>query len=158
MTENYLQILIESLEKKQEILNRVKILDEEQAEILLQETVDKEAFDKSMDEKQELIDRLNQLDEGFEKTYELVKEDVQKNKELYRTQLKQLKELVNLVVEQGVSIQAQEERLKQKMAAMFRKEYAGLHQRRMSARASSGYYKNMNMINTVDPQLMDRRK
>lgn len=158
MTENYLQILIESLEKKQEVLGRISSLNEEQAEILFQEEVDKEAFDKSMDEKQQLIDKLNKLDEGFEKTYDLVKDEVQKNKEPYIAQLKRLQELVGIVVEQGVSIQAQEERLKQKLNVMFRKEYSGLHQRRMSARASEGYYQNMRMLNTVDPQLMDRRK
>lgn len=158
MTENYLQILLESLEKKQEVLDEIKSLNERQAGMLMEEVVDKEAFDRSMDEKQLLIDQLNRLDEGFEKTYELVKDEVQKNKEPYIPLLKQLKETVNLVVEQGVSVQAQEERLKQKLSAMFRKEYAGIHQKRMSAKISEGYYQNMRMINNVDPQLMDRRK
>lgn len=158
MTENYLQILIECLEKKQVLLDKVKDLNERQAEMLLQEVVDKEAFDKSMDEKQELIDGLNQLDDGFQKTYELVKEEVQKNKEAYLPQLRLLKKQVNHVVDQGVSVQAQEERLKQKVSAMLRKEYAGLHQKRLSARATQGYYQNMQLLNTVDPQLMNRRK
>lgn len=158
MTENYLQILIESLEKKQEVLEQIGELDARQAQLLLEEEVDKEEFDRSMNEKQVLIDKLNSLDEGFEKTYELVKDEVQKNKEPYIALLKRLQEQVNLVVEQGVSIQAQEERLKQKLNTMFRREYSGLHQRRMSAKASEGYYQSMQMINTVDPQLMDRRK
>lgn len=158
MTENYLQILIECLEKKQIVLGEIRSLDEKQADMLMQETVDKVAFDESMDEKQVLIDRLNQLDEGFQKTYDLVKDEVQNNKESYLEQLRRLKELVNLVVEQGVSIQVQEERLKQRVSAVIRKEYAGLQQKRMSARATQGYYQNMRLINNVDPQLMDRRK
>lgn len=158
MTENYLQILIESLEKKQVLLEKVGSLNEKQAEMLMQEQVDKEAFDRSMDEKQELIDGLNQLDDGFQKTYELVRDAVQQNQKAYLPQLRRLKEQVNLVVEQGVSIQAQEERLKQKVSAMLRKEYEGLHQKRLSAKVTEGYYKNMQLINTVDPQLMNKRK
>lgn len=158
MTENYLQILIESLERKQEVLGRITSLNEEQAQILLQEDVDRQAFDRSMDEKQLLIDKLNQLDEGFEKTYELVKDEVQKNKEPYLEQLRRLKELVTIVVEQGVSIKAQEERLKQKLNMIFKREYSNLHQKRISSKVTQGYYQNMRMLNLVDPQLMDKRK
>ena len=55
MAEGYLQILIESLEKKNEILDQVIRLDEEQAELSAHQPMDMEAYDQTMESKGKLI-------------------------------------------------------------------------------------------------------
>ena len=68
MTEDYLQIMIECLEKKIDVLDRVLELDKRQLAIALEQPFDMEKYDQSMDEKGVLIDELNKLDDGFTST------------------------------------------------------------------------------------------
>lgn len=77
MTENYLQIMTESLEKKLEVLDKVYEINKRQLEVSTKRPFDAEAYDVVMDEKGELIEELNRLDDGFTSTYELVREEVQ---------------------------------------------------------------------------------
>ncbi len=79
MTENYLQIMTESLEKKLEVLDKVYEINKRQLAASTKRPFDAEAYDVIMDEKGELIDELNRLDDGFTSTYELVREEVQGN-------------------------------------------------------------------------------
>ena len=81
MTENYLQILTESLEKKLDVLDRISEVNKRQFEVSTKRPFDMEAYDAVMDEKATLIEELNHLDEGFTSTYELVREEVQKEPE-----------------------------------------------------------------------------
>ena len=77
MTDNYLQIMLESLEKKLEVLDEVYEINKRQLEASTKKPFDVEAYDAIMDEKGRLIDELNRLDDGFTSTYELVREEVQ---------------------------------------------------------------------------------
>lgn len=110
MTENYLQIMTESLEKKIEVLDQIYELNKRQLEASSVRPFDVEAYDAIMDEKGELIETLERLDDGFTTTYELVKDTVQKNPEQYRVQVLRMQELVRETVDKGVSIEAQEKR------------------------------------------------
>ena len=78
MTENYLQILTESLEKKLDVLDRISEVNKRQFEVSTKRPFDMEAYDAVMDEKAALIEELNHLDEGSTSTYELVRKEVQK--------------------------------------------------------------------------------
>ena len=55
MTEDYLQIMIESLEKKIDVLDQVLELDKRQIAIALEQPFDMEKYDKTMDEKGALM-------------------------------------------------------------------------------------------------------
>ena len=56
MTTNYLQIMIDSLEKKKDILVKIISLNETQDEILSREELNQDAFENNMHEKGECID------------------------------------------------------------------------------------------------------
>lgn len=158
MTEGYLQILIESLEKKNEVLDKISVLNKEQAEISAHQPMDMEAYDKTMDEKGELIDEINRLDDGFTSTYERIKDEVQKQPDKYRSQVLVLQELIRTAVEKGVAIEAQEKRNRVALETVFRMKRQEIRQMKVSSSAAATYYKSMSRINTVDPQLMDRKK
>jgi hypothetical protein len=158
MTENYLQIMIESLEKKLDVLDKVSEVNKRQFACSSAQPFDVKKYDKIMDEKSELIDELNRLDEGFTSTYELVRVEVQTHPDEYRESVLRLQELVGKVVDKGVSVEAQEKRNKASMEAAVsskRKEYK---QRKISASAAMKYYKAVSKINNIDPQLLDRKK
>ena len=158
MTEQYLQIMIESLEKKIQVMDKVIELDKRQLELSLEQSVDMEAYDSTMDEKGLLIDELNKLDDGFTSTYELVKEEVQTNPQKYKDKVLVMQELIRQAVEKSVTIQAQEQRNKQAIQNVFIKKRQEINRRRISNSAATKYYKAMSRINDVDPQLMDKKK
>lgn len=158
MTEGYLQILIESLEKKNIVLDKVIELDKQQAELSAHQPMDMEAYDKLVDEKGELIDEINRLDDGFSATYELVKDEVQANPEPYREQVLNLQKLIRDAVDKGVTIEAQEKRNRAALENVFRMKRHEIKQMKISNKAAAQYYKAMSRINDVDPQLMDKKK
>ena len=63
---NYIQILEDSLESKIDLLRRLQVLCQEQAEILKDPNAMPEAFEENIEEKGKLIDRLSALDQGFD--------------------------------------------------------------------------------------------
>ena len=158
MTENYIQIMIESLEKKIAVLDQIIELDKRQLDIAIQKPFDMQKFDKSMDEKGILIDEINRLDDGFTSTYELVKDEVAENRDRYREQILVLQDLIREAVSKGATIEAQEKRNKNAMELAINNRRKEIRQMKISNSAASQYYKAMSRINNVDPQLMDKKK
>lgn len=158
MTENYLQIMIESLEKKLEVLDRIYEINKRQFEASAKRPFDAEAYDAIMDQKGELIDELNRLDDGFTSTYELVREEVQSSPDKYREKVLQMQDLVREAVDRSVSIEAQEKRNKASMEVALSAKRKEIKERRISADAATKYYSAVSRLNNVDPQLMDSKK
>lgn len=150
--------MIESLEKKSQVLDKIIELNKVQAEISSHQPMDMKAYDKSMDDKGELIDEINRLDDGFTSTYELVKDAVQAELDKYRKQVLVLQELIRAAVDKGMTIETQEKRNKAALETVFRMKRQEIKQMKVSNTAAVKYYTAMSKINTVDPQLMDRKK
>lgn len=158
MTEGYLQILIESLEKKIAVLDKVIELDKQQAEISSHQPMDMKAYDKTVDEKGELIDEINRLDDGFSSTFELIGDEVKNNPDKYKEKVQILQNLIREAVDKGVTIEVQEKRNRAALENVFRMKRNEIRQMKKSGAAATKYYKAMSRINDVDPQLMDRKK
>lgn len=158
MTEGYIQILIESLEKKLVVLDKIIELDKRQLEIAIRQPFDIQEYDKSMDEKGVLIDEINRLDAGFTSTYEMIKDEVQANPDKYREKVLVLQGLIREAVDKGTKIEVQEKRNKSAMELAVRTKRQEIRKMKVSTSAASKYYKAMSRINDVDPQLMDRKK
>ena len=84
ITENYLQIMIDSLLKKIEILKKVSELNEQQSALLDDKEFDGDKLQSNMESKAAYIDELNSLDEGFQAVFDRVKEDVEEYKADYK--------------------------------------------------------------------------
>lgn len=158
MTEDYLQIMIESLEKKIDVLDQVLALDKRQIAIALERPFDVEKYDRTMDEKGALIDELNKLDDGFTSTYERVRDAVQANPKAYADKVQRMQDLIRMAIDKGVAVEAQEERGKQAMKSAVTSKRKEIRSIKVSSEAATKYYKSMSRINDVDPQLMDRKK
>lgn len=158
MTEDYLQIMIESLEKKIDVLDRVLELDKKQISIALEQPFDMEKYDKTMDEKGVLIDELNKLDDGFTSTYERVRDEVQANPKTYADKVRRMQDLIRMAIDKGVAVEAQEQRGKQAMESAVNSKRKEIRTIKVSNAAASQYYKAMSRINDVDPQLVDKKK
>ena len=158
MTENYLNILEESLQKKLQVMAKIQDYNLRQQEIFRSDNVELDKFDEYVAEKGALIDELTALDNGFETLYGKVAEELADNRERYAEQIKRLQELVSRVTEESVGIQAQEARNKKLVEDYFRRERNNLNRNRKSSKAAYDYYKSMSQTNVVPPQFMDNKQ
>ncbi|MCM1120833.1 MAG: flagellar protein FliT [bacterium] len=155
---NYLNVLEESLERKLEILAKLKEYCLRQQEVFQAEEVKPEKFDEYADKKSELIDELTALDDGFETLYQNVSRELQGNREAYAEQIRRMQELVTRVTEESVTIQAQEARNKKLVEEYFRRERVGIAQNRKSSKAAYDYYRSMSKSGAMTPNFMDSKQ
>ena len=160
MQENYVQIMLESLKKKEKILIKISEKNLEQKAIVEVDELSFEEFDRIIDEKAELINQLDVLDRGFESLYEKVKTELQSDegKIKYKNEIACMQECIRNITEKSTSIQVQEQRNKQAIEAAFRNEKEKLKSGKISSRAAVNYYKTMNQTNYVSPQFLDKKK
>lgn len=158
MTENYLNILEESLEKKLQVMDQIKEYSLLQQKIFQEENADLEKFDEYVDKKSGLLEELTELDAGFEALYQNVSGELQDNRGKYTGQIRRLQGLVTKVTEESVAIQAQEARNKKLVEDYFRKTRAGLAKTRKSSKAAFDYYKSMSGSGVASSQFYDNKK
>lgn len=157
MTTNYLQMMIDSLNKKKEILQKIVSLNEGQDEILSKAELNHDAFENNMHEKGECIDVLDKLDEGFQSVFDRIKVELDTNKHMYADEIATMKQLIKEVTELGAKIEVQEARNKVKVEAMFRRERQEHKEAKRSASMAKSYYQNMSKMSN-EPQFMDAKQ
>ena len=148
----------DSLDKKKKVLLEIKAVNQRQAELIAKENLDMEVFDQTMNEKDPLIEKINELNDGFETTYQRVREELMTNREQYKPWIDSFKIKISEVMDLSVSIQAEEERNRQGVTRHLQKERLKLKQSKQSMKAAMDYYRSTSRLNTVDPQLMDQKK
>ena len=158
MTENYLTLLEESLKRKLQVMGDIQEYNLRQQELFQSGSADLDKFDEYVAEKGELIERLTALDNGFERLYANVAEQLKGNRQQYAEQIGRLKDLLSQVTDTSVTIQAQEARNKKLIEEYFRKEKDGIRMGRKSSKAAIGYYKTMSKSAVVPPHFMDSKK
>lgn len=156
--DTYLDMLQNSLKNKLEILNRIIKYQKEESEMLKQESVDMEVFDKSINEKVLLAENIDALDDGFEQVYERIREGLLTNKDKYAAQIKDMQDMIGEISEKNVFIQAEENRIKLEVDNYVKRENAAMRQRRDNGKAARSYYNTMRKLNVMDSQFMDRKK
>ncbi len=159
-TENYLQVLEQSLEKKKRILQEIVSINEIQKNSVSGDKMDEETFDKSIADKDLLIEQINKLDEGFSTVYDRVRDYISSpdNKEKNKELIQRLQNLITKVTDLSMKVSRQEKEnqtLVMKKLSDSKKEVV---QARSRSKAASSYYNNMNKMNYVDPQFMDHKK
>ncbi|MCR5032490.1 MAG: hypothetical protein K6A92_06485 [Lachnospiraceae bacterium] len=154
---NYLHILTDSLNKKQEILIAIEAASKRQAEVIQEEDFDLERLDETFNEKGRLIDALGEIDDGFASVYERIKEDLEKNKELYKAEILKLQEQIRTITDISVSIQAQEMRNRTAIDNKVLARRQELGKRRSANHAAQTYFQNMSKTGAVLPQFMDKK-
>lgn len=156
--ENYLTILAESLNEKSRVLEQLLADTEKQGELLKEELLSFEEFDRLAEHKDGLVDQLIGLDEGFETLYDRIKVQLQKERQQYAGQIRQLQEQIGAVTDQGVRLEAMEQRNKTMIEQHFRRSREEIRQGRHNVQAALHYYKNMNSLGAVPPQFMDSKQ
>ena len=157
MINKYMDMLVECLEKKNQILDSLTAINKKQTELIQNEDFSLVEFDKCVDEKGVLIDNILKLDSGFEGLYNKVGKHVADNPSEYKSQLSKMQKLITEITEKSVSIQAEEERNKALIESRFSRERNRIKSGRSQSRVAMDYYNNMNKLNHVDSQFWDKK-
>jgi len=155
---NYIAILIESLQKKIKVLDDILDKNEEQRAVIEAEVLDYEAFDRIIDEKSKMITELRFLDTGFETIYDRVKEALNRDKAMYKEEIRQLQDLIRTVTEKSASVQTGEQRNDIALKNRLRGERQKIRQSKATVQAVTGYYKNMAGNAVPTSNFMDQKK
>lgn len=162
-TDNYLQIMIDSLNKKEKLLDEILERNKAQYELIKDkqyEDVDWTAFNLRVTEKDIAIDKIIEIDDGFDETYKLVKDEVTGNRDRYRDKLLILQELIGRLTDKGVSIQTGEERNRQIIDNIFSKTRQEIKKQRTGLSAANTYYKTMSnsVVRAAENSILDEKK
>lgn len=158
MSETYLAIMLQSLKKKEQVLDEIIRLNDLQKKQLTDQATPVDDFDKTVEDKSACIDQLDQLDSGFEKLYAQVQEELQANKEQYADTIKALQKCIRSVTDKSIMIQAQEARNKDLMMQKFATVRKHAKDVRANSKAITGYYKTMTHSGYMDSRYMDGKK
>lgn len=143
MPDTYIAIMLQSLKKKEQVLDEIIRLDDRQKDTLMDPECPFDVFDETVEEKSACIDQLNQLDSGFEKLYAQVAEELDQNREDYAKEIRDMQQCIRRVTDKSVKIQAQEARNKQLMKEKFSTVQKQATDVRKNSRAITGYYNSM---------------
>lgn len=157
-TQNYVDIMIDSLTKKEKLLKQIVDYNEAQQTIVTAPEFKEEAFEKNVADKGEVVEKILRLDEGFNSVFNRIKEELQNNKKKYAKDIERLKTLVASVTELGVRIQAQELRNKQLVEKRFAQMRRELSQAKRTTSTANAYYKNVNNLNQYESHFLDQKK
>lgn len=158
MEQTYVDIMIQSLNKKLQVLDCIAELNVSQKRCLEDPKGEVDEFDQIVEEKSKLIEQMQQLDSGFEKLFERVQEELQNHKEDYADAIRTMQSLIRKITDKSMEIQAQEARNKELMVRKFTFVKESAKNVLTNQKAASQYYKNMMNLHYVDPQFMDNKK
>lgn len=154
----YIPIMIQSLKKKEQVLDSIIQLNRKQKEELENPTGDPDDFEKVMSEKAECIEQLELLDEGFEEIFEKVRDELNVRRDLYRDEIAQMQTFIQGLTAKSATIQTEEARNKELMQKKFASIRKQVKEVRQSQKVVNQYYKNMMKTNFVESQFTDNKK
>lgn len=155
---NELQLLIESLEKKRGILKDILKKSRQQGEVASSEQFDAERFDSLVDEKSELLIRMDEMDQGFDSTFNRIKEELLADKDTYKKEIARMQGLIRETVDLGAQIHATEVRTKESLERTLKNNRQELLKRRTSSKSVRDYYKANSQLDFVGSYFIDQKK
>lgn len=160
--DKYVKIMIESLEKKVEILDKIIIKTSAQSELISGKSYDDinwQQFDVLNEEKGTFIERIEELNDGFESLYQNMKNEINGNKEAYAEEIKIMQGLISIITDKSVVIETTEQRNKIEIDRIFSYTKTKIRDTKKSMKVASDYYKTMYGSHLQqDPKYLDSKK
>jgi flagellar biosynthesis/type III secretory pathway chaperone len=155
---NYINMMIQSLEKKLKVLERISERNRAQYQILVEDHLDHVRMKQNLEDKGKLIEQLEFLDSGFEKLYQQVKDALDGERGSYQTQIIKMQDLIRSITDKSAAIQAQEQRNKTLLDQHFASSKERVKTVRTNAKVASLYKRAMIGTGGMEPAFWDRKK
>lgn len=154
----YLDILIRSLRKKLVLLNRIAVLNQEQRELLQDEHMEPDAFDRNVRDKDDLISQIVTLDNGFDEVYAHIKDLMERDHSAYEDQLEQMRELIRQIMAKDASVRADEQRNYELAQRKFASVKSKVRELKANRKMVNSYYQTMMRQTAGDSMFLDNKK
>ena len=141
--EVYVNMMVDTLERKKAILQQILHQTKEQETLLKDEDMDVDAFQRILDLKGEEIEKLNQLDEGFDTLFHHVEKEINENRMAYKSRIRKMQKLINEVSEMGIRIQALEHQNSGHFKIYLANQKQVVKKFHTNNRTAANYYQNM---------------
>ncbi len=159
--DDYIQIMIDSLKRKSEILDELIVKNEEMHGCVADkgyEDVNWDSFNLIVAQKQMYIDRIVKMDEGFQSLYDRVKEQLNEDRSKYADEIKEIQKLIEKVTGQGIKISTGEERNKKIIEKLFGNRKKEIKRTRNSLKVANSYAQTMSGDFGMDFSAQDIKK
>lgn len=164
----YIQILTESLLKKEACLERLLELTKEQGRLIDNLTTSSERnistetmeqFNQILDKKQVILDEIQILDSGFESIYlTKAKEIMQKDKESLKEQIIQMQDYIKMATDKAISLEILERRNKAKFDLYLSQSKQKINAIKQNKQSVANYYKNSPYQHQGQSYFIDKKK
>lgn len=158
MEQSGVEVLLQSLKKKNAVLDKMIELAQKQEELLKQENLDMEGLDNILEEQGSLVTELDKLDQGFELVYDRCRSQITGHKEAYQNEIKAMQECIQQITAKISTVNACNMRNKIMAENQFKKEKQAIGQSVSKTKVARNYYNSMNNLNYVSPQFYDNKK
>lgn len=156
-TENYLQVLSDSLDRKIVILEEIQRLTDSQRNIASGESFDDKAFENTIEKKSVLIEQITKLDSGFQLLYDNIKEQLENSRSLYKNEIAKLQQKIKIILDKNAALQTAEQSNRNLITKRFGELKKEIYRIKKSRDTAANYYKTMNNI-TSEPFFLDQKK
>ena len=158
-TKSYIDMLINSLQKKYNVLVTLDKNERKQENALAGQEITPDELEVLFDEKNNCISKLEELDLGFEKLYEKTREEIIGNKDMHKEEIMHMQDLIRKISDLTVSLQARQTRNRERYMAFFDNKKQEVKKFRRSSKTVSSYYKNMyNSHQEGESYFLDKKK
>ncbi|MGP1612334.1 MAG: hypothetical protein ACTTG8_04520 [Catonella sp.] len=155
---NYLELMTDSLVKKERVLSSILELTRMQETLLSEQDFDNEKFDELISEKSGLIEEINKLDEGFDFIYKRISDTVKGNPSVFKEKIEKLQELIRVLVDRGVEIETLERRNQIQFDIKVSKSKDRIRNYNLNSSAVTKYYSNMSGNTGESNYFLDKKK
>lgn len=157
--DKYLVILIDSLNKKNNILDEISEICDKQDIKLEADDFSLEEYNDLMTRKGELIDEMNKQDDGFTALYARVSAMLKQSTADYREPIKKMQALVQEISEKTALIQAKEMRIQSRVDQILSSSYSKGARHVVKSDAAQRYSRIMKQTNVRTPSIfLDSKK
>ncbi len=154
----YVHILTDTLSKKSFLLDELIQITEMQERYITLTPPDMDNFETSLEDKEMLIEKINELDDGFEKIYEHVKNEIISNRINHKEAIIELQNLIKQVTEKSAKLQTLEIRNKKSLEIFFANKKKEIKDLKKSSETATSYYKNMMNQQLDESYFLDKKK
>ena len=156
--ENYLEIMIQSLKNKIDVLDRIIAMNETQERALKDPNLTPDEFESVVDDKAKCIEDLELLDSGFEALFGKMKSELKGNPKAHEKEIKIMQDLIRVITDKTTKIKVMEKRNHDEAFKKFSEIRSQVKEIRTGHKVASEYYRNMLKLNMVDAQFMDNKR
>lgn len=142
----YVTVMIDSLKNKNTLLEFLLSRTKSQEELIKGKKYDEinwKQFDVIIEEKDNAISRVESLDDGFQQLFDKMKEEIDQNRSLYASQIREMQDMIRSLTDLGMSIQALEERNRQEIERIMMSSKKEIKGAKKKLKVSGAYIASM---------------